>query len=85
MVRKTTQQLIDAGLQPRTNGEGSIFKVINHGKERWRATFTLYMVDGKAVQVSGTGATKQEAIRNRDKNQQKRLVELGQLPPSARE
>lgn len=85
MVRKTTQELIDAGLQPRTNGEGSIFKVINHGKERWRATFTLFMVDGKAVQVSGTGATKQEAIRNRDKNQQKRLVELGQLPPSARE
>lgn len=85
MARKTTRQLIEAGLQPRTNGEGSIFKVINHGKERWRATFTLYMVDGRAVQVSGTGATKQEAIRNREKNQHRRLVELGKLPPSSQE
>ena len=82
MARKTSKQLIEAGFQPRARGEGSVFKVINHGKERWRATFTLYMEDGAAVQVSGTGATREEAIKNREKNQQKRLVELGKLPPS---
>lgn len=82
MARKTSQQLIEAGLQPKARGEGSIFKVINHGKERWRATFTLYMQDGVAVQVSGTGATREEAIKNREKNYQKRKVELGELPPS---
>ena len=85
MARKTSQELIEAGFQPRTNGEGSIFKVINHGKEKWRATFTLYMSEGKAIQVSGTGSSRQEAIANREKNRQKRLVELGKLPQSARE
>lgn len=36
-----------------------------------------------AVQVSGTGATQQEALRRREANYLKRMVNLGKLPASA--
>ena len=83
MARRTAKELIESGLQPKAKGEGSIFKVINHGQEKWRATYTLFMDGNTPVQVSGTGSTREEAIRNREANKQKRLIKLGEMPPSA--
>ena len=83
MARRTAKELIESGLQPKSRGEGSIFKVINHGQEKWRATYTLFMDGNTPVQVSGTGSTREEAIRNREANKQKRLIKLGEMPPSA--
>jgi hypothetical protein len=41
-------------------------------------------MDGnRPVQVTGTGSTREEAIRNREANKQKRLIQIGELPPSA--
>ncbi|MBO1739795.1 site-specific integrase [Leifsonia sp. TF02-11] len=38
---------------------------------------------GRAVQVSGTGSTEEEAIKRREENYKKRLVKMGELPISA--
>lgn len=83
MARRTSRELLESGLQPKAKGEGSIYKVVNHGQEKWRASYTLFMDGNRPVQVTGTGSTREEAIRNREANKQKRLIQLGELPPSA--
>lgn len=84
MARRTSKELIAAGQQPRLNGEGSIFKISVGGVEKWRATYTLEMDEnGNAIQVTGTGATREEAVRRREANREKRRVQMGLLPPSA--
>lgn len=67
-----------------------MFPVTTSAGKQWRATRTLYMEtdeNGKsthrAVQVSGTGFTREDAIARRDENYKKRLVKSGELPLSA--
>lgn len=84
MGRRTNREIFESGLQPKSRGEGSVFKISVNGQEKWRATYTLFMDEkNRAVQVSGTGASKEEAIRRREENRQKRLVQRGSLPASA--
>ncbi len=84
MARRTSEQLWAAKRAPRKRGEGSVFPITVNGEQRFRATHTLYMDEnGRAVQVSGTGKSEEEAIRRRDANYKKRLVTMGQLPASA--
>ncbi|BDS49490.1 tyrosine-type recombinase/integrase [Rhodoluna sp. KAS3] len=84
MVRRTSEELWQARSKPRKRGEGSVFEITVNGQRKFRATRTLYMnSDGTAVQVSGTGDSEQEAIRRRDENWKKRLVQMGELPLSA--
>lgn len=84
MGRRTNREIFESGLQPKSRGEGSVFKISVNGQEKWRATHTLFMDEkNRAVQVSGTGASKEEAIRRREENRQKRLVQRGSLPASA--
>ena len=84
MGRRTNREIIDAGQLPKSRREGSVFNISVNGEEKWRATHTLFMDENnRAVQVSGTGSTREEAIRRREENRQKRLVKLGELPNSA--
>lgn len=84
MGRRTNREIIDAGQLPKSRREGSVFNISVNGQEKWRATHTLFMDENnRAVQVSGTGSTREEAIRRREENRQKRLVKLGDLPNSA--
>lgn len=81
-MRRTAEELAQDGQQPRSRGEGSVFRV--KSLKKWRATYTLYMDDdGRAVQVSGTGDTKEQAIERRNLNYRKHLVKAGELPASA--
>ena len=76
MGQRTNQDLFESGPQPRTRGEGSVFRIFVNGQEKWRATHTLFMDENNyAVQVSGTGASKEEAIGRREENRQKGLVQ----------
>jgi integrase len=84
MARRTNEELWADRRAPRKRGEGSLFTVVVDGQVLYRATKTLYMDDkGRAVQVTGTAPTEQEAIRRRDENFKKRLVKMGELPLSA--
>jgi integrase len=84
MGRRTNDELWAARQVPRKRGEGSVFPVVINGQDRFRATRTLFMDEkGNAVQVSGTGATVEEAVKRRDDNYKKRLVKMGELPASA--
>ena len=84
MGRRTSDELWQARSKPRKRGEGSVFEITVNGQRKYRATRTLYMSsNGTAVQVSGTGDSEQEAIRRRDENWKKRLVQMGELPLSA--
>lgn len=84
MGRRTNEELWADRRAPRKRGEGSVFTVVVNGQPLFRATKTLYMdSQGRAVQVSGTAPTEQEAIRRRDANFKKRLVKMGELPLSA--
>jgi integrase len=80
--RRTHAELKADGDQPRNRGEGSIFRITTPAGKRWRATFTYEMRDGVALQVAGTGVSKEQAIARRDANYRKRLVIDGQLPAS---
>lgn len=84
MGRRTSEQLWAAKRVPKKRGEGSVFPIKVNGQTKYRATYTLFMDDqGRAVQVSGTGNSEEEAIRRRDANYKKRLVQMGQVPVSA--
>ncbi len=84
MARRTNEQLWADKQAPRKRGEGSVFPITVDGKRKFRATRTLYMDDqGRAVQVSGTGGSPEEAIRRRDENYTKRLVKQGVVGVSA--
>lgn len=84
MGRRTSEQLWADKRPPKKRKEGSVFQIIVNGQVRYRATFTLFMNEkGAAVQVSGTGATEQEAINRRNINWTKRQQQLGLLPASA--
>lgn len=84
MGRRTSEQLWADKRPPKKRQEGSVFQIVVNGEVRYRATFTLYMNDkGAAVQVSGTGATEQEAINRRNANWKKRQQQLGLMPASA--
>jgi integrase len=84
MARRTSEELWAARRQPRKRGEGSVFEITVNGQKKYRATRTLFMgSDGKAIQVSGTGDSEQEAVKRRDDNWKKRLVQMGELPLNA--
>jgi integrase len=87
-TRRTRAELEKDGQQPNPKGAGSIFRVKTNTRTgtvyKWRATQTAYMDEqGRAVQISGTGATKEEAIERRRKNYLKWLVSQGSIPLSA--
>ena len=84
VARRTNEQLWADKQAPRKRGEGSVFPIVINGKNKFRATRTLYMDEsGRAVQVSGTGSSEEEAIKRRDANYTKRLVRRGEIGSSA--
>jgi integrase len=72
MARRSNEELLADNLQPRKKGEGTVFEV----KSRpgvYRAVRVIE-IDGKAVQISGTGMTPEQAIQKRERNVFKKLA-----------
>jgi integrase len=56
-------------------GSGSVFEVVNNGKHVWRAVKPLQSVDGRRRFITGTGDTRDAALRALEKNTQKRITQ----------
>lgn len=71
MGRRTNEELKAKGATPRMKGEGTVFHVPGR-KSGYRAVRTIE-INGKKRQISGSGATEEQAILQREKNVIKEL------------
>lgn len=72
MGRRSNEELKAAGASPRKKGEGTVFEVPGR-KGYFRAVRTLE-IEGKPVQVSGSGTTEEQAIQRRERNVIRKLA-----------
>jgi integrase len=71
MGRRSNEELKANGATPRMKGEGTVFHVPDR-KSGYRAVRTIE-INGKRRQISGSGATEEQAILQREKNVIKEL------------
>lgn len=72
MARRSKAELEAANLQQRKRGEGTVFELANRPGV-FRAVRVIE-INGKSVQISGTGATAEQAILRREQNVLKKFA-----------